>query len=234
MNFTRLVNDFIKEYPEKTMPEYKDRIIKLMGKYNVKKINEVLMNQLLIKFDHMEYEAGYCKANAKLIALADSYQKQNLNMRKVFKITSSSLYEIIKGNKVSIKYAVNFCKLNNLKYHDYFTTYSIKKVFSIEVKENTKCRIRQLFEYAIERGIIENHPVPHKYRFKIDSYRTTSYIPTQSLEDFVKALFNYKNINGRNMAIIYILIRFNRKGFFKIKYKDIDFKNKVIRCDSKE
>ena len=229
MNFKKLIDKFIKDNPKSTMPDYKHRINALMGKYNVKYFNDTNIFMILAKFDHMTKEQGYVIAKPQLLAIAETYSKQNINMRKVFNVNSSTLYKILNQEKVSIDYAIGFCKLNKLRLSDNFTVYSVKKVFSIEVKENTKCRIRQLFEYAVAKGYIDQNPLPKKYRFVIDQYRRTQPLSKSILKSFVHEVFNYPNINGRNIIIIYLLVNLNKKIMKELTIKNIEFqKNRII------
>ena len=228
MNVKKLIEKFIKDNPKSSMPDYKDRIIALMGKYNLKFFNESTTLMILSKFDHMTREQGYVIAKPQLLAIADAYSKQCINMRKVFNVNSSTLYKILNSEKVSLDYAIGFCKLNRLRLNDNFNVYSVKKVFSIEVKENTKCRIRQLFDYAVKKGYMEYNPLPKKYRFVIDQYRRIQPLSKSILKRFVNEIFNYPNINGRNMIIIYILTKLNKKIMDQLTIKNLDFKKKKI------
>lgn len=228
MNFKKLINKYINDNPGSTMNEYSARIIKLMGRYKVNGITKETMLSLLAKLDYMKYEIGYAVAKPKLIAIANEYQQAKQNLRKIFQFNSSTLYKALFGEKISIKFAISFCNKNNYIVKDTFNIYSIKKFLSIEAKENTKVRIRQLFDYAISHGYIKESPLPKKYRFQIDEFRKRAPLSKNILKDYVDALFNHHNVNGRVMALIYMIIKFDIGLMRKLTVGNFDFQNNKI------
>ena len=234
MNIKKLMDKYIKDNPNSTMTRYYKNINNLMGRYIVDRKDADTMKRLLIRLDHIEYEMGYAVANKKLLLHADSYRHQKMNLRQHYHITSSTLFNALEGRKVSIDFAIELCKLNKLKLKEYFNVYSIKKNYSIENKENIKCRIKQLFQYAIDKGIIFDNPVPKKYKFRIDSSRRFNYLPELSLKEFVEELFKYKNENGRIMVLLFLLVGLNKDIVNEMKIKDIDFRHNKISFKNKE
>ncbi|MBQ6783955.1 MAG: hypothetical protein IJP63_08140 [Acholeplasmatales bacterium] len=234
MNVKKLMDNYIKENPGTSMTRYYKNINDLMGRYIVDRVDADTMKRLLIKLDHTEYETGYAIGNKKLILHADSYRHQKMNLRLHYHITSSTLFNALEGRKVSIEFAIDFCNLNKLKLKDYFNVYSIKKYYSIENKENIKCRIKQLFLYAIDKDIISNNPVPKKYKFLIDSSRRFNYLPERSLKEFVDELFKYKNENGKIMTLIFLLVGLNKDIANELRIKNLDFRHNRISFNNKE
>ena len=228
MNVSKLLKIYIKNNPKSGMPKYEKVIRRLMGHYIVSRVDEKTMNRLLINLDFLTYEAGNTIAKEKLLLQIDALKRKKVNMRQHFHFTSSTLFNVLEGRKVSIEFALEFCRLNNLSFKDNFTVYSIKKSYSIEYKECAKGYIKRLFEYAVKLKILKTNPVPYKYRFKIDSRRMSLYLPKNHIKEYVEAMFNYKNMNGRIMVIIYILVGLNLKIMYNLKIKNINYKKNLI------
>lgn len=234
MNVKQLLNECQKNNFRPSIEKNKMIIIRLMGKYNIKAIDKKLMKQLLIKLDHMEYEIGYAKANDKVLREAEAYRNKKINMRLQYNITSSTLYNVLEGKKVSIPFALDFCKINNLVFKESFKVYSIKKAYSINTKSTVKSCIKRLIEYAIDKGYIKSNPVPQIYSFKIDEYRLSKYLPDYSLKEFVDQIFKHKNLNGSIITIIFILVGLNYHIVNRLRINNFDFKRKVIKIDGDE
>jgi len=228
MNISKLLKLYIRDNPNTGMPKYEKMLRKLMGNYIISKVDPETIKRLLIKLDFLKYEAGNAMAKDILIAHAESYRNKKMNLRKQYHITSSTLFNVLEGKKVSIEFAVDFCKINNLKMKDNFTVYSVKKPYSIEYKENAKGYIKRLFEYAVKMKLIETNPVPKRYKFLVDERIKSSYLPKNHIKEYVEAIFKHKNLNGAIMVIIYILIGLDIHAMFDLKIKDIDFKHNQI------
>ena len=228
MNISKLLKIYIRDNPNTGINKYYKNIIHLMGRYIVSKINKQTMIRLLSQLDYMQYEAGYVIANEQLLLNADIYRNRKMNLRKQYHITSSTLFNVLEGRRVSIPFAIDFCKINNLKLKDNFIVYSEKKTYSIQTKANIKLYLKKIMDYALKKGLITNNPVPLKYRFIIDDYRRTNLLSKQYIKDFIDAVFKYRNRNASIMILIYIIIGLNRDAVFNMKIKDIDLKRNCI------
>ena len=124
MNVKKLMDNYIKDNPVSSMIKYYKNINNLMGRYIITKVDRPTMMKLLLQLDYYKYETGYAIANERLLLHADLYRNKKLNLRQHFHITSSTLFNVLEGRRVSIEFAVEFCKLNNLKVKDNFNMIS--------------------------------------------------------------------------------------------------------------
>ena len=138
MNISKLLKIYIRDNPNTGMPKYEKMLRKLMGNYIISKVDSETIKRLLIKLDFLKYEAGNAMAKDILIAHAESYRNKKMNLRKQYHITSSTLFKVLEGKKVSIEFAVDFCKINNLKMKDNFTVYSVKSLIQLNIKKMLK------------------------------------------------------------------------------------------------
>lgn len=233
MYFKKLIKLYERDNDGSSMYKYEHIINKLMGNYIVDRIDVTTMKLILIKLDYLQHETGYAVATEKLLANAEIMRGKKLNLKQHYHFTSSSLFKAIKGERVSIEFALDFCNVNNMEFSEYFKVVSIKKYYSIASKGNIKNCLMRLFNYGIEHGICKTNPLPKKYIFRIDEYKSSYYLPDSILKDFIKQIFKHKNINGRNVLLIYLLIGLDYELLKKVQVRHLDFKRNEIRISGR-
>lgn len=225
MRFMDLYDEYLKLSSKESLIKYRNHINKLMSGYQIEDITFEKMNEIMAELDVLTYTTDIAYPTEKLKELFHKLQVKKTCLKKYFKINSSTLFKLVKGAGVSLKFANSLCEKNNMNLNDYFIIISDEHYYTLETKKRICQSLKSVIGYAYDKKLTFVDISKMNYLFTMSKESLSDNLITA----FVNGFYNHKCLSEQIEVLLLLLLDFDSNKIVNLKAKDIDIiNNKII------